>query len=47
MYRRVSDDVEAGRTISQDAIRQAWEGVRELMHLEGPGAAVAEDTTSA
>jgi N-methylhydantoinase B len=47
IYRRVSDDVEAGRTITQAAIQQAWEGVRDLMHLDEPGTAAIDDSTSA
>jgi N-methylhydantoinase B len=36
VYRRISDDVEAGRTITSDAISTAWEGIRGFMHLDDP-----------
>jgi N-methylhydantoinase B len=34
IYRRVADDVEAGRTVAATAIEAAWEDVRSLMHLD-------------
>jgi len=42
VYRRIADDVEAGRPITPDAILQAWEGIRTVMHLDEPGASAAK-----